>query len=189
MWQSKTKQDLIIEVWEKLDCESVGDIEIEAIEIAVGEVFGASAVEGPMIVARQLADEGAELRHSEILALDVKRRLKTPYAPMFRNLMKFENLDQTLKTIRQAENLRKKFAAEKDKEGLRLLNKTVIGSKERALELAKNKSLDRAKRGENAEIAEWFAIWLGSPDVFDNWVMLRQASKDFKEKFQADNNA
>ena len=35
MWQSRTKIDLIIEVWEKLDCESVGAAEIEAIEEAV----------------------------------------------------------------------------------------------------------------------------------------------------------
>jgi len=186
MWQSKTKQDLIIEVWEKLDCESVGAEEIEAIEVAVGEELGKSAIEGPMIIARQLADEGAELRHSEILNLDVKRRLETPYAAMFRNLMKFENLGETLNTIRQAENLRKKFASEKDKEGLRLLNKTVINGKERALELARNETADPRKKLENAEIAEWFAIWLGSPEVFDNWVQLRQASKDFKEKFQTE---
>ena len=40
MWQSKTKNDLIIEVWEKLDCESVGAIEIEAIETVVREKYG-----------------------------------------------------------------------------------------------------------------------------------------------------
>ena len=186
MWQSKTKQDLIIEIWEKLDCESVGAEEIEAIETVVGEEFGKSAIETPMIIARQLADEGAELRHAEILNLDVKRRLETPYAAMFRNLMKFENLGETLNTIRQAENLRKKFASENDKEGLRLLSKTVISGKERALELAQNETADPKKSLENAEIAEWFAIWLGSPEVFDNWVQLRQASKDFKEKFQTE---
>ena len=189
MWQSKTKQDLIIEIWEKLDCESVGAKEIEAIEIVVGEEYGASAVESPMIVARQLADEGAELRHAEILELDVKRRLETPYAPMFRNLMKFESLAETLSTIRRAENLRKKFAGENDREGLRLLNKTVLNGKGRALEISKNETIDQNKRRENSEIAEWFTIWLGSPEVFDNWVELRMASKDFKEKFQTENNA
>lgn len=35
MWNSRTKIDLIIEVWEKLDCESVGAREIEAIETVV----------------------------------------------------------------------------------------------------------------------------------------------------------
>ncbi|NNE97864.1 MAG: hypothetical protein HKN25_02455 [Pyrinomonadaceae bacterium] len=184
MWQSKTKLDLIIEVWEKLDCESVGAEEIEAIEIVVAEQFGKSAVDGPMIIARELADEGAELRHAEILELDVKRRMETPYAPMFRNLMKFENLEETLNTIRNAENLRKKFVSENDTEGMRLLNRAVIGGKDRALELANNETVDPANRSENREIAEWFTIWLGSPEVFASWVKLRQASEDFRKRFQ-----
>ena len=36
----RTKTDLIIEVWERLDCESIGRKEIEAIESAVRERFG-----------------------------------------------------------------------------------------------------------------------------------------------------
>ena len=35
MWQAKNKRDLMIEVWEKLDCESVGSTEVEAIEEVV----------------------------------------------------------------------------------------------------------------------------------------------------------
>jgi len=67
MWKSRTKNDLMIEVWEALDCENVGAEEIVAIEQAVREQFGASAVGSPMAIARLLADEGAELRHSEIM--------------------------------------------------------------------------------------------------------------------------
>ena len=48
MWQAKNKRDLMIEVWEKLDCESVGSVEIEAIEEVVRDVYGESAVESPM---------------------------------------------------------------------------------------------------------------------------------------------
>ena len=32
-WNARTKRDLIIEVWERLDCESVGRIELEAIVV------------------------------------------------------------------------------------------------------------------------------------------------------------
>ena len=44
MWLSRSKNDLVIEVWEKLDCESIGRAEIEAIEVAVEAEFGKSAV-------------------------------------------------------------------------------------------------------------------------------------------------
>lgn len=183
MWKSRTKNDLIIEVWEKLDCESVGAKEIEAIETAVRGKFGESAVDSPMIIARLLADEGAQLRHSEIMELDVKRRLESPYDAMFRNILKFSDFKETLISIRRLENLRRKFAKDNDKQGLRLVRETALKGKNRALMIAKNRKIDARKRAEKAEIAEWFTLWLGSPEVFENWVLLRQNSKDFKEKF------
>jgi hypothetical protein len=183
MYNSRTKNDLMIEVWERLDCESVGAKEIIAIEEAVRERFGASAVESPMKIARLLADEGAELRHSEILELDVERRLESPYAAMFRNILKFSDFAQTGASIRHLENLRQKFSRENDKEGLRLVRETALKGKNRASMIAKNPKVDEKKRSEKAEIAEWFTIWLQSPEIFENWIALRRNSKDFREKF------
>ena len=183
MWNSRTKNDLIIEVWEKLDCESVGAREIEAIEVAVQDRFGFGAVDSPMIIARQLADEGAELRHAEILELDVRRRQESPYDAMFRNILKFSDFKQTLFSIRRLENLRKKFVAENDKEGLRQLREVALKGKTRAQMIAGNERVEAANRAAKAEIAEWFTLWMQSPEIFENWVLLRQNSKDFKEKF------
>lgn len=176
----------MIEVWEKLDCEDVGREEIEAIETVVLEQFGPSAVEGPMIIARQLADEGAELRHAEILKLDVERRLASPYAPMFRNILNFSSFKRALSSIRQLENLRKKFLMDNDKEGLRLIRQTVIKGKDSALDIAQNLKISEREREEKTEIAEWFTIWLGSPKVFENWVSLRRKSDEFKKKFSSE---
>ncbi len=184
MWNSRTKNDLIIEVWEKLDCESVGAKEIEAIETVVRDRFGTSAVDSPMILARILADEGAQLRHAEIMQLDVARRTESPYDAMFRNILKFSDFKQTLNSIRQLENLRRKFTNEKDKEGLRLVRETALKGKIRAQMIAGNLKIDQKKRAEKAEIVEWFTLWMQSPEVFENWIQLRQSSKDFKEKFE-----
>lgn len=189
MWKSRTKNDLIIEVWEALDCENVGAKEIVAIEEAVRERFGANAIDQPMRIARLLADEGAELRHSEILALDVERRLESPYEPMFRNILKFSDFKQALNSIRNLENLRKKFQAENDKEGLRLVRDTAQKGKQRAQMISKNEKVEPQNRAEKAEIAEWFTLWLQSPEIFENWVTLRQNSKDFKENFPAADGA
>ena len=183
MYKSRTKTDLIIEVWEALDCESVGAAELVAIETAVRERFGQSAVDSPMKMARLLADEGAELRHSEIMELDVSRRLESPYDAMFRNILKFADFKQTLISIRSLENLRRKFLAENDKEGLRLVRETALRGKSRAQMIAGNEKVEERKRAEKAEIAEWFAIWLQSPDIFENWIKLRQNSKDFIDRF------
>lgn len=173
----------MIEVWEFLDCESVGSKEIIAISQAVREKFGGSAVDTPMRIARILADEGAELRHAEIMELDVEQRLESPYEPMFRNIINLSDLKATHQTIRQLENLRRKFQTEDDREGLRLVRELAIRGKTRAVQNAENEMLNSRKKLESAEIAEWLTIWLQSPEIFENWIELRKKSNDFQMRF------
>jgi hypothetical protein len=182
-WKSRTKRDLMIEVWEALDCESVGAIELEAIEQAVREKFGEGAVESHASVARLLADEGAELRHAEVLELDVQQRSADPYDAMFRNVLKFADFKQAAGSLRNLENLRKKFARDSDRTGLRRVRETALKGKQRAQMIAGNKNVDAKKRAEKAEIAEWFTIWLQQPEIFETWVELRRQSKEFRERF------
>ena len=183
MWKARTKDDLIIEVWEKLDCENVGAVEIEAIETVLVDEYGESAVESPMVIARLLADEGAELRHSEIMKLYLDRASDRPYDGAFRNLVRIDDLKSTLASIRNLENLRRKYLQANDKQGSRLIGETALQAKQTAAETAKNKNLDETSRLVNAEIAQWFTVWLQTPEVFESWVALRQRSPDFIEKF------
>lgn len=183
MWNSRTKTDLIIEVWEALDCESVGAKEMTEIAKALREVLGPSAVDPPMTIARLLADEGAYLRHSEIMKLHIEQFDASDYAAMFRNILQTENLKQAYSTIRNLENLRRKFAGDGDAEGLRRLKEKALYAKNQALEIAENKRFDTSKRLENKEIAEWIKLWLQTPELFESWVALRQRSPDYKKKF------
>lgn len=181
-WRSRNKQDLIIEVWEKLDCESVGACEIEAIETVVADRFGEAAVDSPMLIARLLADEGAELRHPEIMRLYVSRAQDGPYDAAIRGVLKLSDLKKTLTSIRNAESLRRKYEAEKDKKGLRLLRETAIRAKNDAI-AASRSAADAIERQVNDEIANWLTIWLQTPAAFIDWVTLRQRSRDFIDKF------
>jgi hypothetical protein len=183
MWQSRTKHDLIIEVWEKLDCENVGAVEIEAIEQAVTGRFGDAAVESPMKIARLLADEGAALRHSEIMDLWVRRFNDQPHGAEFRNLIKTADLDSVERSIRQAENLRKKFVSNGDIDGLRQLRSEVIDVKSRLLSESRDKTFHASIRRMFAEMAEWLTLWLQSPEVFENWIRLRRNSAEFKKRY------
>lgn len=183
MWKSRTKQDLIIEVWEKLDCESVGSAEIEAIEEAVSARFGDSAVESPMRIARMLADEGAALRHSEIMQLWIRRFDERPQGAEFRNLIRTTDLRSAARSMRQAENLRRKFVRGGDNDGLRLLREEVLEAKDRAVKASRDTRLDAKTRQVNKEIGSWLTLWLQSPELFENWARLRKNSEDFKDRF------
>ena len=182
-WQARTKRELMIEVWEYLDCESVGAKELEAVREAVRERFGEGAVESPSRVARVLSDEGAELRHAEVLEMDARGRMQDPYEPAFRNVLKFSTFEEAAQSIRRLDNLRKQFRRKGDKEGLRRVHETVLKGKQRAQMIARNQSVKERKRAEKAEMAEWFTVWLNQPEIFEDWLALRLASKDFRTRF------
>ena len=183
VWRSRTKHDLMIEVWEHLDCETVGASELEAITAAVRERFGEGAAESPAIVARLLADEGAELRHAEVLEMDARWRSVDPYEPMFRNVLKFSNFDEAAASIKRLDNLRRQFARKKDAEGLRRVKETILKGKQRAQMIARNPTVNERKRAEKEEIADWFTVWLRQPEIFEDWLHLRKRAKEFRDRF------
>lgn len=182
-WQSRTRDDLIIEVWEKLDCENIGAAELEAIEIVVREQYGPQAVDSPMRIARLLADEGADLRHSEIMALYVARSSNRPYEAAFRSVIDITDMQTALTSIRNLDNLRRKYTSVNDREGLRLVRETGIRGKDLARETAARTQIDDPTRQMNLEIAQWFTIWLETPEAFDMWVELRRLSPEFVGMF------
>lgn len=183
MWNARTKDELIIEVWEKLDCENVGRVEIEAIETAVSAHFGRSAVDSPMILARLLADEGAELRHSEIMDLYLARASERPYDAALRTVLRLGDLRSALSTIRDLENLRRKYRSEGDKDGLRQLRETALDGKREINEFADSPKADGVARQIASEISQWLSLWLQTPELFHDWVSIRKNTSEFKELF------
>lgn len=183
MFDASNKTDLIIEVWEKLDCESVGADEVLAIEKAVLERYGKAAVDSPMIIARLLADEGAVLRHSEIMSLYIERGSDRPYDAAFRNILSIDDLPAAAVSLRKLENLRRKYTADKNKEGLRLVRESGREGRAEALDRAKDKKRSQAERERYMEIAEWLTLWMQSPEMFETWIDLRLSSADFRDKF------
>jgi len=183
MWQSNSKDDLAIEVWEALDCESIGSRELQAIEKEIEDRFGLGAVDLPMRIARRLADEGAILRHNEILALDVERRKATPLEHFLTTIFTSQTIRDTHISIRRIDLLRRRLEAENDRLDLAAVRKTAIEAKERCRSVATDTKANRARRAEAAEAAEWLRIWLESPEIFEHWAALRIESKDFIDRF------
>ena len=55
--------------------------------------------------------------------------------------------------------------------------------KRRAEMISRNPKVEPYKRAEKVEIANWFRIWLETPDAFFDWLDVRKQSPDFQEKF------
>jgi len=188
MWQARTKDELAIEVWEKLDCESVGETEIEAIQSAIVGRFGDAALESPMKLARLLADEGAVLRHPEILRCYVRQQLPSISEREIRDEIDLSDLANALRSIRLLETARNDRQLASDRDGQKQLRELALEAKRRVNEAIHSSRTPDSIRAMNIEITEWLSHWLQTPSLFESWVTMRIESNDFKQRFGSINN-
>ncbi len=179
IWRARTKQDLMIEIWEALDCESVGARELEQIQEVIRQKFGPGGLDSPASIARTLADEGAVLRHPEVLSLDTEWRERELLPLIPPDELNFSGLAEASVSIKKLDTLRRKFEQNSEQEQLGRLREMTLGFKQDALGLARSKTVERQKRMEAVEIAQWLTVWLQSPDIFEDWLSLRQRSPEF----------
>jgi hypothetical protein len=182
-WGARTKPDLIIEVWEALDCESVGAREIEQIQQALREKFGEGTLESPASIARTVAEEGAVLRHQEVFACDMKwrERLISDTAPL--QSLSFSSLTEASESIRKLESWRSQFAETGKQVDLHRLQEFALKARQE-LQLVERSRIVKARvRSEAAEIVEWLTIWMRDPVIFEDWLSLRKRSAEFVKKF------
>jgi len=178
-WRARTKRDLIIEVWEDLDCDSVGAQELQQIQKVVSESFGEGAWESPAAIARTLADEGAVLRHPEVLDFDTQWREQNLTTLLLPDELNFSDLVESSKSITRLDELRRRLEGEGDQVRLRRLRELALSIKGESQRLARSKIAGEKKRAEAREIAQWLTVWLQEPDMFEDWLSLRRRSLEF----------
>jgi hypothetical protein len=178
-WRARTKRDLIIEVWEALDCESVGARELKQIQRVVEKEFGAVSVDSPAAIARILAEEGAVLRHPDVLSLDTEWRERELSALISSDELNFSGLAAAAASIKKLDMLRRKFEAHSEQLQLVRLREMTVKLKQDALLVARSKIVERQQRMEAREIAQWLTVWLQSPEIFEDWISLRKRSPEF----------
>jgi len=187
-WSARTKQDLIIEVWENLDCESVGVRELEQIQQALRDKFGDGAMESPASIARVVADEGAVLRHPEVFACDLEWRRRSVDDRSFQQELDFSSLSAAFLSMVKLEEKRLELQPN-DTRGLTQLRDIVTSARKDSLLRARSKIIDVAQREEAAETSQWLTIWLQAPELFSDWLDLRRRSPEFRKRFRTENSS
>jgi hypothetical protein len=177
----RTKQDLIIAVWEDLDCESVGAAELKRIQEEILLRFGPGAVDSPAAIARLLADEGAVLRHPEVLRCDTEWRESKAANTTVLEQFFFSNISEAEESITRLEAWRREVtAAEPDSSLPREFGLTI----KRKVELfAQSIVVKNDEREVAREVVHWLNLWLQQPVIFEEWLDLRKRSPEFLEKF------
>ncbi len=180
-WHSNTVADLIIEVWEALDCESVGKTELEEIQKALEGKFGRGGVNSPAAIARAVADEGAVLRHPEVFECDYNWRLRNLSSDSLAGQLGFSTLSEAIASFGRVEEQRHASSADADE--LKRLRDIVASARGDVLLASQSKVLNREQREEAIEVLEWISVWLRSPQLFPDWLDLRMRTEEFKKKF------
>lgn len=184
------KRELVISIWRRLGEPQVGELALRKIQSAMSEAFGHEGVLSPAAIARILADEDAELRHPEIIELDASWResqleregekLRTLSAWSPEDQLRLKQAESLIKKL---EKLRARFERAGDDETLRQIRTLAISARQAARSRSESKVLAEAERVEQLEIAEWFGIWLQTPNLFTQWLELRKSSPDFRKRF------
>ena len=191
-----SKQEFIVAQWLRLGGKAIGRRELRRIQRALHEKFGEGGIESPAKIARVLADEGAELRHPEVIEFDVKWREENieKETSEFKGLERFRDakpvrLHEAESLIKKLEQTRQSSERNENKVNVQRLREIAIDVRQAAETLANDSTLTQRQRDEQAEIAQWLAVWLQTPNLFDDWLDLRRRSPDFRNKFSMEKSS
>ena len=166
---NRTRELLIIDAWKPLDKEVVGASDLEFIRESVSKRFGTDV--SPAFIARALAEHGARLGHPEILQADVRwREGNLFFTP---DDLTFGTLEGATALMGRIESVRRELESEK----LRL---EQLYQQVRQLK----SELELIPTSLGQELTQWLTIWLQNPQIFDEWLELRRATVEFRERFE-----
>jgi len=182
--------ETIVSIWRELGSPVVGAGELTQLQNALASGFGPDEVPSPARIARELAQEGAVLRHPEIIETDARWRESqiANRGDEFQTLATLQaaealQLDQAATIIGELEELRCRFTDAGDDLALSDLKSLVIEARQAASNRSKNSTLSIYEREVQVEILDWLRVWLETPNLFNQWLELRQSSTAFREKF------
>jgi hypothetical protein len=127
----------------------------------------------------------AEVLESAGLKLDLSQQeeAEDQYEEEFEDLLHFKTLEDAEVSVMRLDELMRKFRSQGEHAAVeRVLNVARLG-KRRAEMISRNRKVEAPKRAEKEEIAQWFRIWLETPDAFFDWLDVRKQSPDFQAKF------
>ena len=163
----------IIDWWTDNGNESAGAAELEQLQHALVERFGAQGRQSPATIARTLADNGVRLKHPEVLDADVRWREREQVSLFTSEELNFTSIDAAVTWIEKLAGL---------PQGPEV--RTFVLQLKGELELvAKSMLVPLPDRLMAMEVAHWLTVWLQNPAIFGDWLALRRESAEFRERF------
>ena len=156
----KTKKALILETAREINVQKWTPAEIDQLRRRLLAEHGEAGKTGSEYIADVLKDAG----HRVLLSL--QEEAEEQYEEEFEDLLHFKTLEDAEVSIMRLDELMRKFRAHDEPAAVqRVLDVARLG-KRRAEMISHNHKVEAQKRAEKVEIANWFRIWLETPNAF-----------------------
>ena len=163
-----TKDQVILEVWTNTGNDVVRASDLSLIQNTLVQHFGSAP--SPASIARVLADHGARLGHPEILQTDMLWRDSNLL--LSAEDLTIDNLDAATRLMGKLDSLRQQFENER----------ALLEPLYQQVRLLKSE-LQSIRTNLARELTEWLTVWLQNPRIFKEWLDLRRATDQFRERF------
>ena len=172
-----TKKALILQVARTIGAQKFTPAEIEQVRRRLIAEHGEEGKTAADYIADVLKSAGFRV------VLSQQEEAEEQYEEEFEDLLHFKTLEDAELSIMRLDELMHKFQSHGERAAVeRVLNVARLGTR-RAEMIARNPKVEPNKRAEKVEIANWFRIWLETPEAFFDWLDVRKQSPDFQEKF------
>jgi hypothetical protein len=175
--EAKTKKEMIAETARQMGIQKWTTAEVDQLRRKLQAEHGEAGKTGNEYVIDVLKNMGLKMQLTE------REEAEERFEEEFEDILHFKTLQDAEVSLTRLDELWRQFTAhEEPAAAQRVLEIGRLG-KRRAEMIARNPKVEVKKREEKQEIAEWFRIWLETPDLFFNWLDVRKSSPAFKEKF------
>jgi hypothetical protein len=108
-------------------------------------------------------------------------QMESPYQEALKGVLAFSTFEEAEETIRTLENLCRVYRSESDRKGVAYCRQIATLGRRRAELISRNHKVSSKKRLQKQEMAKWFGIWLETPSLFEDWLLLRKRTEEFRK--------
>jgi hypothetical protein len=177
----KSKREMVLDIYDR---EAMGEVtarEIAIINQALIEEYGAGGALDPGEIARVLVDEDIPIRYGQIFRMTTQAE---KYENLVKHLPQLTDLERAAASILELDGLYRKFRRLDDRTGARYVRQAALRGKQAAEKVAVDRQQPDRIRAEQTEIAQWLTIWLQTPDLFEQWLCIRQRTAAYRATFE-----
>jgi hypothetical protein len=172
-----TKKELIVDAARELGLQKWTAAEIDQLRRKLIADHGEAGKSSNEYISEVLEAIGWKVQLTE--REDAEERFEEE----FDDILHFKTVHDAEVSLTRLDELMRRFQMHGEKAAVERVLEIARLGKRRAEMISHNRKVEARKRDEKREIAEWFRIWLETPDAFFDWLEVRKASPDFRHKF------